>query len=118
MIPEHVHGKLEELTPEEVFDGVERRSFSSEHTTFSSYRFQPGGTFPIHRHPAEQVTIVLEGSVRFTVAGEEHQLGPGEWSVIAGEVEHGITAGAEGARLIAMVSPRRERSDEYEVVGS
>lgn len=112
---DHEHGRFTDVEGEEVYPGVVRRSFSSAHTTVTSYEFKPGATFPLHRHPAEQVTLIQQGEVRFTVAGVEERMGPGEWSVVAGDIEHGITAGHEGARFIAIVSPRRERSDEYYV---
>jgi quercetin dioxygenase-like cupin family protein len=112
---DHEHGRFADIAAEEVYPGVVRRSFSSATTTVTSYEFAPGATFPLHRHPAEQVTMIEQGEVRFTVAGVEERMGPGQWSVIAGGVEHGITAGEEGARFIAIVSPRRERADEYEV---
>lgn len=114
----HNYGAFSELPGQEPFPGVNRNAFSSAHSTVTSYNFEPGGTFPIHRHPEEQVTLILEGTVHFTVDGVEHKLGPGEWSVIDGGIEHGITAGADGARFIAIVSPARQRSDQYEVVGS
>lgn len=114
----HEHGTLVALAPEEVYPGVVRRSFSSTHTTVTSYTFEPGATFPLHRHPAEQVTVVERGEVHLTVGDEQHVLGAGAWSVVAGGVEHGITAGADGAAFLAVVSPRRERADEYEVVAS
>jgi quercetin dioxygenase-like cupin family protein len=115
---EHEYGGFADLRGEEVYPGVVRRSFSSQHTTVAAYEFAPGATFPLHRHPAEQVTLVQDGEVDFTIAGVEHRMGPGAWSVVAGGVEHGITAGDDGARFIAIVSPRRERPDDYEVSGS
>jgi quercetin dioxygenase-like cupin family protein len=111
----HDHGHFTDLAAEEVYPGVVRRSFSSVHTTVTSYEFAPGATFPLHRHAAEQITLIQEGEVRFTIDRVEHRMGAGEWSVIAGGVEHGITAGDRGARFVAIVSPRRERADEYEV---
>ena len=113
---DHEHGTLSALDEEEVYDGVRRRTFSSAQATVNSYSFAPGGTFPIHRHPNEQITIVEEGSVQLTVGGATESLSVGAWSVVAPDVEHGITAGPDGARILAIVVPRRDRSDEYEVV--
>jgi quercetin dioxygenase-like cupin family protein len=112
----HDHGRFASLGEEEVYPGVRRRTFSSEQATVNRYEFDAGGTFPIHRHPNEQITLVEHGSVAFTVAGETAELGAGSWSVVAPDVEHGITAGPEGARILAIVVPRRDRSDDYEVV--
>jgi quercetin dioxygenase-like cupin family protein len=113
---DHEHGTLGSLDEEEVYAGVRRRTFNSDQATVHSYAFGPGGQFPIHRHPNEQITLVEEGSVDFTVGAETTTLGAGAWSVVAPDVEHGITAGPDGARILAIVVPRRARSDEYEVV--
>ncbi len=115
---DHVHGSFDGLESEEAFPGVTRESFSSGASTVTRYSFEPGGEFPIHKHPAEQITMVLEGTVHLTVEGELHVLGPGEWSVVRGGVEHGIRVVDGPARFLAVVSPRRERTDEYELVDS
>ena len=113
---DHDHGRFASLSEEEVYPGVRRRTFSSDQATVNRYDFTAGGTFPIHRHPNEQITLVEQGSVAFTVAGRTAELGAGAWSVVAPNVEHGITAGPDGARILAIVVPRRDRSDDYEVV--
>ena len=113
---DHEYGTLGSLDEEEVYAGVRRRTFNSHQATVNSYAFEPGGQFPIHRHPNEQITFVEEGSVNFTVRGETATLEVGAWSVVAPNVEHGITAGPDGARILAIVVPRRDRADDYEVV--
>lgn len=112
------HGAFADLPAEEPYEGLERRTFSSGRSTVNAYTFAPGATFPLHRHAAEQITVVEEGSVEFTVGDERTAMAAGEWSVVAGDVEHGITAGPDGARILAIVSPRRESADELEVIGS
>ncbi len=115
---DHVHGSFDAIEAEQVFPGVSRVAFSSGASTVTRYSFEEGGEFPIHKHPSEQITMVLEGTLHLTVEGEEFVLGPGEWSVVRGGVEHGIRVPKGTASFLAVVSPRRERSDEYEVVDS
>ena len=83
--------------------------------TITSYAFEPGATFPLHSHSQEQWTLVERGSVEMTIAGEPTPMGPGDWSLVDPGVQHGITAGGEGARILAIVSPPRASSGEYEV---
>ena len=54
--------------------------------------------------------------MELTVRGEVRRLGPGGWSVIAPGVPHGIRAGHEGARLLAIVVPKRDTPHAYTVV--
>ncbi len=112
----HEHGTFAALSEEEVYPGVRRRTFSSAKATVNSYAFAPGGAFPIHRHPTEQLTFIQEGSVELTVAAETTSLTAGAWSVIAPSVEHGITAGPAGALILTIAVPRRDRVDDYEVI--
>jgi quercetin dioxygenase-like cupin family protein len=101
-------GRFEDLAAEEPYPGVRRRTLQAEKATVPEYAFEPGATFPLHDHPQEQVTLVLEGEVDLTAAGRTERLAAGAWSVMPGGVEHGITAGAGGARIVALVVPRRE----------
>jgi hypothetical protein len=38
--------------------------------------------------------------------------------VVPPGIEHGMTAGRSGARFLAIVVPRRERRDAYELAGA
>lgn len=111
--PPHTRGSFEGLPAEEAYPGVLRRSFSSEQATVTAYRFGPDARFPLHRHPEEQILLVEEGQVEFTVDGERERLRAGDWSIVGPNVEHGLRAGPEGARLLAVLVPRRQRSDAY-----
>jgi quercetin dioxygenase-like cupin family protein len=114
----HEHGAFGDIAAEEPYAGVLRRSISSAHSTVTSYEFGPNGSFPIHRHPSEQITLVQAGDLEFTVDGVPVRMGPGDWSIVEPGVEHGLVAGPEGARIVAIVSPRRQGSTDYEVVGA
>jgi quercetin dioxygenase-like cupin family protein len=108
-------GSFNALEAEEAYPGVLRQSFSSEEATVSRYTFSPGATFPLHRHAQEQITVVQSGAIEMTIAGRSSTMGAGEFSVVGKEVEHGITAGPDGARVIAIVIPRREGDEEIEL---
>jgi quercetin dioxygenase-like cupin family protein len=100
-------GRFDDQPAEEPYPGVRRHTVHSEHATVAEYAFEPGASFPLHAHPQEQVTLVLEGDVELTAAGRTERLAAGAWSVVPGGVEHGATAGAGGARIVAFVVPRR-----------
>lgn len=62
---------------------------------------------PIHSHPHDQVTYVLEGRLRFTLGDETRELSPGMTILIPGGVKHGghtITP----IRLLDIFTPVRE----------
>ena len=111
-------GRFADLESETPYPGIRRRTVQSERMTLTEYTFEPGATFPLHRHAQEQVTLVEDGEVRLTVAGATQTLSAGAWSVTPGDVEHGITAGPAGARIVAILSPRRTGSGDITVTST
>jgi quercetin dioxygenase-like cupin family protein len=116
MTPFERHGSFAELHAAEPFPGVERRVVEADGATVSRYVFAPGGVFPRHVHSQEQITIVETGEVELDVEGERTTLRAGDWSVVPGGIAHGISAGASGAAILAIVVPRRVSAEEYTVV--
>ena len=114
-VPPAVRGVGSAPEVERPFPGVTRRTNQTAKATVSAYAFEPSAEFPIHIHPEEQITVVLEGTVVFSVEGATHELGPGETYVVAPDTEHGLRAGPEGARFLAVIVPRRVGSDAYEI---
>jgi quercetin dioxygenase-like cupin family protein len=109
-------GSFESLDADEPYPGILRRSFDSAGATVTEYRFAPAATFPLHKHPQEQITLIAEGEIEITVGERVSRLRAGGWSVVAPDIEHGIIAGSEGARVLAIVVPRRPAADAYSVV--
>lgn len=109
-------GSFAERPSEEPYPGVERRSFDSPQATVTRYSFAPEASFPLHRHAQEQITLIEEGTLEVTVGRSRQELRAGDWSIIGPDVEHAMRAGPGGARFVAIVVPRRERSDAYTVL--
>lgn len=102
-------GSFDQIGVERPYEGINRRVLTTSKATVQEYFLEPDATFPLHRHPQEQLTLVLEGELSFTSGGDGHQLTAGSWSVVLGDVDHGITAGSAGARFLAiLVPPRKE----------
>jgi quercetin dioxygenase-like cupin family protein len=106
-------GALDDLPIDVPFRGIARRVLSTEKATVQEYRFEPGATFPLHEHAQEQITLILEGSVAFTAGADTEHLAEGSWSVVAGGVAHGITAGPSGTRFLAILVPPRTPNQGY-----
>ncbi|MGH2869559.1 MAG: cupin domain-containing protein [Solirubrobacteraceae bacterium] len=110
-------GRFDELPAKEVYAGVVRRTFTSDKATVTRYSFDPGATFPLHRHPQQQITLIEVGEVEMTVADHAAPMSAGDWSVIEADVEHGIRGGPGGAQVLAIVIPARASAEAYTVVG-
>jgi quercetin dioxygenase-like cupin family protein len=109
------YGSFDALPLDEPWPGVRRSAFDAAGATVTRYEFEPGAVFPMHSHPQEQITVLQAGEAEFTVDGDVRVLRPGEWSVVPPGLEHGLRAGRSGARFLAIVVPRRERPDAYEL---
>jgi unsaturated pyranuronate lyase len=92
---------------ERLSDGIGRRMLNGEAMTLAQITLEAGAVVPEHEHPNEQIATVLSGRLRFVVAGEELEVGPGESVLIAGGVPHRVDV-LEDAVVLDAFAPRRE----------
>jgi quercetin dioxygenase-like cupin family protein len=63
----------------------------------------PGEGPRLHRHPYEEVFVIHEGHVTFTIDGARPEAGPGDIAVAPAETVHGfVNSGTERLRLTAI----------------
>lgn len=72
-----------------------------------AFRFKEGGQGALHNHPHVQSTYVEAGRFRFSMDGEEFEVGPGDSFVIPSNAVHGCTCLQDGT-LIDCFTPRRD----------
>lgn len=99
---------LASLPAKEIFGGAIRGHYAHlDHLTVGEVILQPDTMVPMHRHPHEQITYVIEGRFEFTIGDQTTVLEPGQTALIPGGVPHGgktLTA----CRVIDIFSPVRE----------
>src|SRR4051794_41809039 len=94
-------GRFDEVEAEQPYPGVRRRTVQAEQATVAEYAFEPGATFPLHSHPQEQVTLVLEGEVELTAGGPGERLAASAWAIVPGGGAHGLRGAAAAAPSVA-----------------
>jgi quercetin dioxygenase-like cupin family protein len=97
-------------------DQVRARRVQGERITFAVVELAPNAVVPEHRHPNEQLGMVITGQMHFTIDGETRTLGPGGTWRILGDRPHDVVAGPEGAVVIDVFTPVRSDWDEKVVV--
>ena len=97
-------------------DAVRARRVQGEHITLAVVELGPNAVVPEHRHAAEQMGIVIEGLMYFTVDGETRILGPGGTWRITSDRPHSVNAGPDGAVVIDVFTPVRSDWDALPVV--
>ncbi len=105
----------DDVVTETVAEGIRRQTIHGEQQTLVRYWYAPGAVFPAHAHPEEQITIVLSGTISFTVNEQLVTLGPGQIATIPGGVPHGAAVvGSEPVETLNTLSPRRSSAPTIE----
>jgi quercetin dioxygenase-like cupin family protein len=86
---------------------VSRQMIHTERMTVARLRLRKGALVPEHSHMHEQVTMLIEGQVRFTVGGEVRILSAGELMQIPPHAPHSVEALAD-SMAIDLFSPVRD----------
>ena len=88
--------------------GVSRRVLAhTDALMIVEVSFETGGVGAVHTHVHAQNTYVLSGRFRFTVDGEEVEVGPGDTLAFPPMVPHG-TLCLDGGVLLDVFAPMRE----------
>jgi quercetin dioxygenase-like cupin family protein len=99
---------ITDQAPIRVWEGVAARTVEGERITLALVELDPDAVVPEHRHPHEQLGMVIRGTVSFRIGAEKRTFGPGgTWRILADE-PHEVHVGPEGAQVIDIFSPVRE----------
>lgn len=91
-----------------VCEGVDLFTMAGEQMMMSIVEFEANAVVDAHSHPHEQLGILLEGELVFTVGEEQKTLRPGDMWRIPGGVVHRVVAGNAPARAVDIFHPIRE----------
>jgi unsaturated pyranuronate lyase len=98
----------EECSKHNIFPGVDIFTAAGERMMLSLVEFEPHAVVEMHSHPHEQMGLLIEGELTFTIGDEQHLVLPGQMWRIPGGVEHKAVAGDAPVKAIDVFSPIRE----------
>ncbi len=111
-----VHHRWADLPEEALTAAIRRRFISGDRVTVAQFRLARGGVVPRHAHDNEQISLVIDGRLRFDFDGRSVEVGPGEALQIPGSVPHEVEV-LDDAFVIDVFSPVRQdwidRTDTY-----
>ena len=93
---------------ERISEGIDRQMIVGENIMICRLRFDAFVVTPAHRHPHEQMTLVMQGKVKFTLDTEERIVSAGDVLHFPSNHWHGATMLDEEVVLIDIFSPIRE----------
>jgi quercetin dioxygenase-like cupin family protein len=97
-----------DITPLQIWDGVVGHAIEGDRTTLAIVELAPNCAIPEHRHENEQLGVCITGSLRFRVADELREVGPGDSWRIPGDMPHEIErVGPKGALVVECFTPAR-----------
>jgi quercetin dioxygenase-like cupin family protein len=98
----------DECSRHEIFKGVNIFTCAGEQMMLSLVEFAPHAVVERHSHPHEQMGMLLEGELTFTIGDETRTLQPGEMWRIPGGVSHNARAGDKPVKALDVFHPVRD----------
>lgn len=90
---------------------IRARRIEGERITFALVELAPNGHVPEHRHENEQIGMVIQGKISFTIDDETRELeAGGSWRIPSGAAHHAVV-GPQGAVVIDVFAPVRSDWD-------
>jgi quercetin dioxygenase-like cupin family protein len=90
---------------------VQARVVAGANASLALVELGPLAIVPGHQHVHEQLGMCIEGSITFTIDGEERTLGPGGTWRIPSNLPHHAVAGPDGAIVVDIFAPTRSDWD-------
>lgn len=88
--------------------GIQRQLIVGQNLMISRFMFAPNLVTPEHTHPHEQMSLFLQGRVRFIIEGVERLAVHGDVLQFPSHCRHGATMMDEEVVLLDIFSPVRE----------
>lgn len=100
--------RWDDVPVQRIAEGIDRQMIVGRNIMICRLRFDAFVITPAHRHPHEQVTMVMQGKVKFTLDTEERIVSAGDILHFPSNHWHGATMLDEEVVLIDIFSPIRE----------
>ncbi len=99
--------KIAEVKQKKLIEGIIGQYVHGATTTLGYVTLAKGSQLPLHHHPQEQLTYMLDGKLEMHIGDELVVLEPGTVKVIPSNTPHSAVALTD-CKLIDVFSPVRE----------
>ena len=98
---------IDQVKKKLLIEGIIGQYVHGNSTTLGFVTINKGSNLPLHHHPHEQITYMIEGKLKMQIGNEELVLEPGIVKVIPSNTPHSAIALTD-CKLIDVFSPVRE----------
>lgn len=106
--PSVQHLSFNDMPVEAMSSHIGRQFISGERAMLARVLLKKGTFVPEHRHENEQIAYIIEGALRFHIAGEEKIVRAGEVLVLPSNVPHSAEALEDTVNLDIFTPPRAD----------
>lgn len=99
--------QIKNIPVKQLFPGIDGYYAHGEKMTLGFVELKAGSQVPMHQHPHEQITYIIEGRLDMTIGGKPFSLTAGMYHVISSNSPHSAIAKTD-CRVIDAFSPVRE----------
>ena len=99
--------QITSINPRQLTEGIIGHYVHGENSTLGLVILDKGSSVPLHQHPQEQITYILEGELQMVIDGKDWLLVAGTYYVIPSNVVHSAVALTD-CKLIDVFAPVRE----------
>jgi quercetin dioxygenase-like cupin family protein len=98
---------INDIPLKHLISGIAGRYVHGDQCTMGIVEIEKGSVLPLHHHPHEQLTYILEGELEMTIGGETINLRQGDYFVIHSNVPHSAVANV-ACKVMDVFAPVRE----------
>lgn len=102
------HIRLQDMPVEHLNPLIDRQFVAGERSMLARIILRKGSIVPQHSHDNEQITYVLEGTLKFVIEGRELIVRSGEILVIPSNLPHSAEALEDTVDLDIFCPPRED----------
>lgn len=100
--------ELKDIPETPLVNGITIKAVYGDEVSVSFLQFPPYATIPPHTHPNEQIGIVTEGAVQYTINGEGRRCAAGSAFVVPPNAVHAAQVVSDApAKMINIFTPSR-----------
>ncbi|MFZ9388533.1 MAG: cupin domain-containing protein [Chitinophagaceae bacterium] len=98
---------IKNIKPKMLVPGITGYYAHGDQMSFGFVELEAGASIPLHHHPQEQITYIIDGELEMQIGDEECTLRAGMYHVIPGNMPHSAIA-RSACTLLDAFSPARE----------